>query len=270
MPCKYGNRPRKVKKQVTKNLSYVMQFASSEKISGLGWTKRKHNARKCYFGFPSSKCGDLKQFHKDGVIDNNTKLICVENDPGRIKGMKNNLSRLGYKRTDYIIIQKDLCDISWYDINNCCDALGVEGVDLFYLDTCNCLIDCFQQWLEDVLGQSMTDDAIVAINTLGARATRDLEKYYMHYESDKQEIREYWNGPIGLNLTLPKNRWLIPSVHCVTSKIGEGLRLIHAACYKDTQPMNLVVVENFGNRSYSSDSVWAFLTDQNQNLGYAS
>lgn len=268
MPCKYGHRPRKVKNQVTENLSYVMQYASSEKISGLGWTKRKHNARKCYFGFPSSKCGDLKQFHKEGVIDNNTKLICVENDPERIKGMKNNLTRLKYKRTDYIIIQKDLCDISWSDIIDCCNALGVEGIDLFYLDTCNCLIDCLQQWLEDVLSQSMTDDAIVAINTLGARATRDLEKYNMHWEGDKQEIREYWNTAI--KLTLPKNKWLIPSVHCIMRKLGEGIRVIHAACYKDTQPMNLVVLENFGNRSCCPDNGWAFMTELNQNLGYAS
>ena len=134
---------------------------------------------KCFFCLPSTKATDVEEALKQGVIDENTKIIAIEKKHKYLRELHGTLDRLGFDSESRVVICKDLCDLSTYELATACKELGVEGVDLFYIDTCNCLVDCVQYWIQNVACNEMValKNSVIAINVIGARATWDLYKY---------------------------------------------------------------------------------------------
>ena len=209
---------------------------------------------KTYLCLPSTKGTDVKEALRQGVIDKNTKIIAIEKKYEHLCKLKANLTRLGFKANSRVVIHKELCEIEECDLDWACDELGVSGIDLFYIDSCSCLIDCLQQWIKNVVGHIRTDDAVIATNVLGARAVWDLQKYV-----DQGDLLSNWRRK-------NKNKWVSPIANCLselTLKITG-----FSVGYKDTQPM-VLCVNGYSDSCSTSHIVDCILkTHSLRNLGY--
>ena len=91
------------------------------------------------------------------------------------------LRDLCFDKSKRVVINKSICDINTYDLIDACKKLGVDGIDLAYIDSCNTIGDCMQAWLEDVLNNVLTDDAVVAFNATAGQGSNgwveSLEEY---------------------------------------------------------------------------------------------
>ena len=160
-------KDRPIKKKITEGLFLHIKHTNPDYVF------------KCFFCLPSTRATDVEEALKRGVIDKDTKIIAIERDPKHLLKLKLRLTRLGFGPNSRVVINKDLCDLTTYELATACKELGVEGVDLFYIDTCNCLVDCVQDWIQDVACNEMValTNSVLIVNVQGARATHDLDKY---------------------------------------------------------------------------------------------
>ena len=160
-----STKKRPIKKQVTTNF-----FTFIKKV-------HPRKTFKVFFCLPSTQANDVKEALELGIINKKTKIIAVERTKAYLPELKNALDNLGFGETSRVIINKELCNITTWHLTEACKTLGVKGIDLFYIDTCNCLVACLQSWIEDVVGSVKANNAVIVTNVLAARATWDLEKY---------------------------------------------------------------------------------------------
>jgi len=135
---------------------------------------------KVYLCLPSCVPNCVKALKKRGLLDN-AKIIAIEHNHSKLLRMRYNLHKAGFDKSKRVVINKSICDITTDDLINACKKLGVDGIDLAYIDSCNTLGDCMQAWLEDVLNNVLTDDAVVAFNATAGQGSNgwveSLEEY---------------------------------------------------------------------------------------------
>ena len=237
-----ATKNRTIKKSITNALFGYLKDTNPNKVF------------KCYLCLPSTKAKDVKEALRQGVIDKNTKIIAIEKEHEHLRQMKVNLTRLGFGPKSRVVIHKDLCEIDEYDLELVCKRLGVDGVDLFYIDTCDCLIDCLQQWIKNVAGHIKTKDAVIATNVQGARAVWDLEKYV--------KKGNY------INSVHNKNKWASPIAHCLAEMTDMLTGFVVG--YKEAgtaSPMVLCVNGYSCSNDELIENIWK--VGFYQNLGYA-
>ena len=132
---------------------------------------------KCFLCLPSTKATDVKEALRQGVIDKNTKIVAIEHNYQYLRKLKIALTKLGFKHQSRVVICDDLCNITSQRLLRACNQLGVDSIDLCYIDTCSCLIRNLQRWIENIVANVCSEDAIVTTNVVAARATWDLQKY---------------------------------------------------------------------------------------------
>jgi len=135
---------------------------------------------KVYLCLPSCVPNCVKALKERGLLDN-AKIIAIEHNPKKLLRMRYNLHKAGFDKSKRVVINKSICDINTYDLIDACKKLGVDGIDLAYIDSCNTIGDCMQAWLEDVLNNVLTDDAVVAFNATAGQGSNgwieSLEEY---------------------------------------------------------------------------------------------
>lgn len=199
-----------------------LRSVKEEVTTGLFNHVKKTNRKpfKCYLCLPSTKSKDVKEALSQGVINLNTKIIAIEHNPKHLKSLKSSLTKLGFKHSSRVVLNMDICDITADHLKAACKKLGVAGIDLFYLDSCNCLIDKFQNWLEKVVSQTQTQNAVIITNVLAARAIWDLtnyknSKHFLYYNERFGHIQNKWAPYI---TTCLKERLKTPISFCVGYK----------------------------------------------------
>ena len=239
-----ARKKRNVKKLVTKGLFEYIKNTNPNRVF------------KCYLCLPSTRAADVKEALRQGVIDKNTKIIAIENNYDHLRSMKANLTKLGFKAKSRFVIWDDLCNITSNHLMLICKSLGVDGVDLFYIDTCNCLIKCLQNWIKDVVGSVRTTDAIIATNILAARATWDLHKYLdrENYPFDESNI----------------NKWSSPIAHCLQDITMEITGFIVGYKEESVSTPMMLCVNGYGSECSNTTIAKSIVNSHTyQNLGYA-
>lgn len=234
-----ATKRRDIKALVTENLFKYIKATNPDKVF------------KCFLCLPSTKARDVKEALRQGVIDKNTKIIAIEKNPEFLLKLKVNLTMAGFGPESRMIINADLCSITKEHLEYVCEILGVDGIDLFYIDSCNCLIKKFQEWIQNVVCSVKTSDAVIVTSVLAARATWDLVEYSNDY------IHNYNH-----------NDWANKIANCLQHRTGLTTGL--AIGYKEQQmatPMVLCV------NGYSCDIItWAKYSEKtamyNCNAGY--
>lgn len=215
MPTKQYNTKQKraVKKQITEG---VFEFVK---------TSRPHKKFKCFLCLPSTTAKDVAEALKQGVIDKNTKIIVIEKEASYLPRIKARLTRLGFGSDSRFIINKQISDITVDDIEMACVELDVDGIDLFYIDTCNCLTYALQRWIKKIVSYKRTEDAVVVTNLLAARWVKDIKQY------DNEPLLPFAGGNV--------NKWAKPIASCLEHRTEMTTAL--TVGYKDTVPMMLCV-----------------------------
>lgn len=215
MPSKQYDTKQKraVKKQITEG---VFEFIK---------TSRPDKKFKCFLCLPSTTAKDVAEALKQGVIDKNTKIIVIEKEESYLPRIKARLTKLGFGSDSRFIINKQISDITKHDIEMACVELDVDGIDLFYIDTCNCLTYALQIWIEKIVSYARTEDAVVVTNLLAARWVKD--------------IKQYQNQPVSPLAGYNINKWAKPISSCLEHRTEMKTALTIG--YKDTVPMMLCV-----------------------------
>jgi hypothetical protein len=212
-----ATKKRPIKKQITEGLFEYIKETNPGKVF------------KCFLCLPSTRATDVEEALKQGVIDLDTKIIAIEKEPEFLLKIKLRLTKLGFGPKSRVVINKDLCDVNTGNLIDACKELDVDSIDLFYIDSCNCLIDCLQDWIEDVASNDLivSKNRVVVTNVLAARATWDLHGY---------SLQNY------LGSARNKNRWTERIASCLAEKTGllTGLTIGYHDKY-DNSPMVLCV-----------------------------
>ena len=218
-----ATKKRPIKKQITEGLFEYIKETNPGKVF------------KCFLCLPSTRATDVEEALKQGVIDLDTKIIAIEKEPEFLLKVKLRLTKLGFGPKSRVVINKDLCDVNTGNLIDACKELDVDSIDLFYIDSCSCLIDCLQDWIEDVASNDLiaSKNRVVVTNILAARATWDLQKYTDHsLILEDNNIKNKWAHKIAscLNEKTGMITWLTvgykeknvatPMVLCVNSQRG--------------------------------------------------
>ena len=240
-----ANKKRTVKKSITKGLFEYIKETNPNKVF------------KCYLCLPSTKAADVKEALRQGVIDKNTKIIAIEYKYEYVSMVKASLTRLGFKANSTIVINDNLCNITTERLLLACNQLGVDSIDLCYIDTCNCLMSNLQRWITNTVNNVCAEDAIVTTNVLAARATWDLEKY--------KKNGEY---PIG---HINKNNWASPIAHCLQDNTNKLTGFIVGYKEEDAPSPMMLCVNGYSRSSVSVGELYKAIVKSRtyQNLGYA-
>ena len=240
-----ATKKRPIKKQITKGLFEYIKETNPGKVF------------KCFLCLPSTKATDVEEALKQGVIDQDTKIIAIERDSGFLFSVNHSLTRLGFGPKSRVVINKDLCNVTTNHLVDACEELGVKDIDLFYIDTCNCLINCLQEWIKHVASNRLvaSEDRVVVTNVLAARATWDLYRYcnwnYLGSASNKNAWTERIASCLakktgrltGLTIGYHDNDDNSPMVLCVnhripeiTARVGEKWSTRHLADVRGKNP----------------------------------
>lgn len=246
-----ANKKRTVKKSITKGLFEYIKETNPNKVF------------KCYLCLPSTKATDVKEALRQGVIDENTKIIAIEHDYRYLSKMKAALTRLGFKAKSRVVIYDDLCKITTKRLLLACEQLGVDKIDLCYIDTCNCLIRDLQHWIKNLVNDACTIDAVITTNVLAARATWGLEQY----RKKGKYLLSRGN----------KNKWASPIGHCLEDHTNKLTGFIVGYKEKDVSSPMVLCVNGWSFHSRNGEpyaSVEAIhkaivKAESYQNLGYA-
>ena len=249
-----ATKKRPIKKQITEGLFEYIKETNPGKVF------------KCFLCLPSTKATDVEEALKQGVIDLDTKIIAIEKKPEFLLKLKLRLTKLGFGPKSRVVINKDLCDVNTGNLIDACKELDVDSIDLFYIDTCNCLVNCLQGWIEHVASNDLiaSKNRVVVTNVLAARATWDLQKY-TDYEITK------WVGD-GLTGGSIKNKWAAKIASCLAEKTGMPTGLTIG--YKEENVATPMVLCVNGLYDFDGDVQWCDssvkASYQLQNLGYKS
>jgi hypothetical protein len=197
-----ATKKRPIKKQITEGLFEYIKETNPGKVF------------KCFLCLPSTRATDVEEALKQGVIDLDTKIIAIEKEPEFLLKVKLRLTKLGFGPKSRVVINKDLCNVNTGNLIDACKELDVDSIDLFYIDSCSCLIDCLQDWIEDVASNDLiaSKNRVVVTNVLAARATWDLRKY----DKYPTDITDYGDYDKNYN----KNKWSNSISRCLSSRTG--------------------------------------------------
>ncbi len=162
-----ATKKRPIKKRITEGLFEYIKETNPGKVF------------KCFLCLPSTRATDVEEALKQGVIDLDTKIIAIETEWKFLPRVKRRLTKLGFGSKSRVVSYQDLCNVNTGHLIDACKTLNVDSIDLFYIDTCNCLVNCLQSWIENVASNDLiaSEDRVVVTNVLAARATWDLERY---------------------------------------------------------------------------------------------
>lgn len=251
-----ATKKRPIKKQITEGLFEYIKETNPGKVF------------KCFLCLPSTRATDVEEALKQGVIDLDTKIIAIEKEPDFLLKVKLRLTKLGFGPKSRVVINKDLCNVNTGNLIDACKELDVDSIDLFYIDSCSCLIECLQDWIEDVASNDLiaSEDRVVVTNVLAARATWDLQKY-----TDYEITQLVGDGLKGGGGSI-KNQWAAKIASCLAEKTG--MRTGLTIGYKEENVATPMVLCVNDLSSLSDNSQWckssvntSFLL---QNLGYKS
>ena len=254
----YDNKKsRKVKPIITKELCSHIKHHEGDRVY------------KVFFCLPSTKMLDIKAFKDAGLIrPGYTKIIAVEKKKKWRGVIGKFLTREGFPKSDRVVISKDLCDIYTWELAKACSDLGVEKIDLWYIDTCNSLVDCMQGWLEHVVGNCTSEDAVIVTNFCSPRYKAQEIKKWDHF-TDCLPIAGCHN-----EASTPLNKNARPICNFLTVKLNAFPSM--CISYKENDratPMILTVQhkkEAVRMRDRSDKDMWINILriEEMQNLGY--
>jgi len=239
-----AKKKRTIKKSITKGLFEYIKETNPNKVF------------KCFLCLPSTKATDVKEALRQGVIDKNTKIIAIENNYQYLPKLKIALTKLGFKYWSRVVICDDLCNITSQHLLSACNQLGVDSIDLCYIDTCSCLIQNLQHWIKNTVDKVCAKDAIITTNVLAARATWDLQKY------KKKGSYLISNGN--------KNKWASAIAHCLSDCTNKLTGFVVGYKEEDVASPMVLCVNGFSeviNETMLYKSI--IKTRPYQNLGYA-
>jgi len=142
---------------------------------------------KVYLCLPSCVPNCVKALKEKGLLDN-AKIIAIEHNKDKLLRMRYNLHKAGFDKSKRQVINKSICDITTDDLITACKKLGVDGIDLAYIDSCNTIGDCMQAWLEDVLNNVLTDDAVVAFNATAGQGSNGWVQSTEQYRGEENVL----------------------------------------------------------------------------------
>jgi len=153
------------------------------------WVDHVSDSKKfnVYLCLPSCVPNCVKALKEKGLLDN-AKIIAIEHNKDKLLRMRYNLHKAGFDKSKRQVINKSICDITTDDLITACKKLGVDGIDLAYIDSCNTIGDCMQAWLEDVLNNVLTDDAVVAFNATAGQGSNGWVESLEEYRGRKNII----------------------------------------------------------------------------------
>lgn len=225
-------KPVAIKKEITREfLTFIKEFNVDRVF-------------KCFLCMPSTTAQDVVQARKLGIIDENTKIIAIERSKKWVRYVKTALCKAGYQQKNRQIIEKELIETTTDDFKEVMSKLGVDHIDLVYLDTCSCATQSLRTWIREVLNPLLSSDAVVSTNLLAARWVPILKEYsdnhvtktlYQPINSYASQIANFWqeetNKSTWLTLGYKERGTHPPMVLCVsqnTTNISNNLRRMGA------------------------------------------
>lgn len=213
-------KPVAVKKEITREFLTFIKECNVDRVF------------KCFLCMPSTTAQDVVQARELGVIDENTKIIAIERSKEWVKKVKLALCKAGYRHKNRQVIEKELIETTADDFKEVMNKLGVDNIDLVYLDTCSCATASLRTWIKEVLNPLLSSDAVVSTNLQAARWVPILKEYGDHHptktfyqpiNSYASQIANFWQEETGkvtwLTLGYKEHGICPPMVLCVNQNI---------------------------------------------------